>query len=284
MIKKFYVSSIAFQGKTLDEIFNISVEQNFNLEFSSGIPFDHNNIMLFNKFSGKKIIHNYFPPPQIPFVINLASNDKKILKLSIEHCKKNIIRTSTQKLPFYAIHSGFCLDPKISSLGRVIKTKKNYQRDKHLEIFKDSLIDIIDFAKSFDVLLLIENNVLSKANYCQNDYKNHFLCVNSEEIIQIFKDINSSNFGLLLDTAHLKVSSLSLGLDPVKEASALLNFARAIHHSDNDGTSDTNESIGKNYWFLPLMKKLKNNYHVLEVKNISIKMIKKQIEILTNAI
>lgn len=284
MEENFYVSSLAFDGKTLNEITAISSGSNINLEFSSNIPYRKNNIELFNKYSGKKLIHNYFPPPKKPFIINLASDNKKILTLSIEHCKDNILRTSSQKLPFYAIHAGFCVDPKISSLGRIIKTKKTHERSKHIKIFKESLIELVDFAMTKNVQLLIENNVLSKDNYLENNFKNIFLCVDSKEIIEIIRDINMPNFGLLLDTGHLKVSSSSLGLNLFEEASCLLNYAKAVHHSDNDGIRDSNKEIDKNYWFMPLMKKLKESYHVLEVKNISLESIKKQTQILSDAI
>jgi len=284
MNEQFYVSTLAFNGKSLEEITNISNESNLNVEFSSNLIFEHNNIEIFNKFSGKKLLHNYFPPPEKSFVINLASDNPKILNLSVEHCKENILRTAYHQLPFYSIHAGFCIDPKISSLGKLIKAQKDCDRNKYIIRFKEVLFEIIKFAESKNVKLLIENNVLSKDNFTQNNFKNLFLCVESEEIIEIINEIDKPNFGLLLDTAHLKVSSSTLGLNLLEEVNKLLSYVKAVHHSDNDGISDTNDSIKNDYWFLPFMKKLKESFHVLEVRNLEAKSIKKQLKILSDAI
>ena len=58
---------------------------------------------------------------------------------------------------------------------------------------------------------------------------------------------------------------------------------KAVHHSENDGLSDTNMALKENYWFIPFMKELSKIYHVVEVKNISIQIIKNQIKILEDA-
>ena len=43
-------------------------------------------------------IHNYFPVPKNPFVLNLASSDELISELSIQHCMKSIELASNLKL------------------------------------------------------------------------------------------------------------------------------------------------------------------------------------------
>ena len=284
MNEQFYVSTLAFNGKSLEEITNISNESNLNLEFSSNLIYEDNNIEIFNEFTGKKLLHNYFPPPKDSFVINLASDNQKILNLSVEHCKENILRSAYHKLPFYSVHAGFCLDPKISSLGKLIKAQKDCDRNKYFVRFKEVLFELIKFAEAKNVKLLIENNVLSKDNFTKNNFQNLFLCVESEEIIEIMNEIKKPNLGLLLDTAHLKVSSCTLGLNLLEEVNKLLSYVKAVHHSDNDGIRDSNDSIKNDYWFLPFMKKLKESFHVLEVRNLEAKSIKKQLKILSNAI
>ena len=90
MGENIFVSSIAFGNQNLKEIVKYSNLLSYNLEFSSNLPFKKNNLDLFNEFLGGKLIHNYFPPPENPFVINLASDKKQILNQSIEHCKNNL--------------------------------------------------------------------------------------------------------------------------------------------------------------------------------------------------
>jgi hypothetical protein len=59
-------------------------------------------------------------------------------------------------------------------------------------------------------------------------------------------------------------------------------YVRAIHHSDNDGIFDTNNSIDENYWFWKYLKQFQNVYHILEVKNITVEQINKQMDLLLN--
>ena len=283
MGENIFVSSIAFGNQNLKEIVKYSNLLSYNLEFSSNLPFKKNNLDLFNEFLGGKLIHNYFPPPENPFVINLASDKKQILNQSIEHCKNNLLRTSENNLPFYSVHAGFCIDPKISSLGHLIKINKDFKRSKHVQIFIESLKELSDFASSNNVKLLIENNVLSEENYIENNLKNIFLCVDSGEIIEIINEVNNPKLGILLDTGHLKVSSRTLGLNINNEVNNILKFVRAVHHSDNDGKKDNNSDIDETYWFNPFMKKLGGIIHVLEVKNLSIESINKQTKLLLNA-
>jgi sugar phosphate isomerase/epimerase len=277
-----YVSSIVFDNKSLNEIIQICKKSNYNLEFSSNIPFQKKNIDLFASFIKKKLIHNYFPAPKIPFVLNLASSNKIILKKSIDHCKQNILLSSKFDLPFYAAHAGFCLDPMISSLGKKIRSRGKINRRLHLEIFMKSLSELLNFSNIHEVNFCIENNVLSKENYELNNEQNIFLCTDYKEIKMILDEFKLNKLGLLLDTGHLKVSSNTLNLDLNIQTSKILNYVKAIHHSDNNGLQDLNLPFDKDYWFIPYLKKFDRISHVIEVKNINPKTINNQIKILEN--
>ena len=63
--------------------------------------------------------------------------------------------------------------------------------------YLESLKELSDFAASNNVKLLIENNVLSEENYNENNFKNIFLCVDSDEIIEIINEINNPKLGIL---------------------------------------------------------------------------------------
>ena len=283
-MNNFYVSSIAFQNKNIEQIVEICLTHKFNLEFSSNLPYSKNNMELFESFGRKKLIHNYFPAPKLPFVINLASTNQDILKQSIEHCKQNILRTSKLKLPFYAVHAGFCLDPQIVDLEKKIISKEKINRKINMEIFMESLKELLEYSNKNNVELCIENNVISKENYESNYYQNIFLCTDYNEIKNIIDEFKHMNLGILLDTGHLKVSSMTLNLDLNYQAQNILKYTRAIHHSDNDGLTDLNSKIDHSYWFLPFMKDLNVVDHVVEVKNIIPKQVLNQIQILKDGI
>src|SRR6202007_2935954 len=104
-------------------------------------------------------------------------------------------------------------------------------------------------------------------------------CVESWEMQKFIKDINDQRAGLLLDTAHVKVSAKTLNFDQEKLFDELSSFVKCIHHSDNEAEFDNNMSITKDYWFLPLVNKFKNCLHVIEVKKIGEAEIKEQMEL-----
>ena len=130
-----------------------------------------------------------------------------------------------------------------------------------------------------NVSFLIENNVTAKFNL-RNDEQEVLFCSRPEEMIKLIKEINSNKFGLLLDTAHLKVSSKTLHFDLESAVNTIKSFVKYIHHSDNNGEKDTNEPVDASYWFLPLLKNFKNCIHILEVKNIGVSEIENQLNLL----
>ena len=282
MKNEIFISSIAFNDRKLIEVIKICEQNNFNLEFSSSISYNRDNLKFLNEFNGEKLIHNYFPAPKEPFVINLASKDSNILRRSISHCKENIRRTAELGLNFYAVHAGFCIDPKVSSLGKKILSDGKFDKKQHLEIFIETLSELLKYSNEYDVPFLIENNVLSSQNYSANNNQNIFLCTDSQDIVYISKEINSRRFQLLLDTGHLKVSCKTLGIDLLKETNRLFPSIGSVHHSDNDGFEDLNLPIDKYYWFSPFLKFLKPMNHVIEVKNLKPELIINQKNILSS--
>lgn len=276
-----YISTIAFK-ENINDYLNEFVDSKYGIEFSSG-GLDHSfkNFKLFESYSGKKIIHNYFPGyKKNPFVLNLGTLDKFLWKRSLTHCLRNIHKTnefSTDK--FYAVHAGFYTDLNVKDLGNPIKKIKIDNLDLHNQSFHSSIEQLLNYSKKNNINLLIENNVLIKENFNGKDIPFH--CVESKNITELFEKYSSyNNFGLLLDTAHLKVSCKTLGLNLDNEFNNIKKYIKAIHHSDNDGNYDTNSELRNDYWFLDHINHYKNIPNVIEVKKISIDKIYDQFKLL----
>ncbi len=122
MAVNIYVSSLALEGSTPEEMIQKAQQNNWALEFSSGMHFQPNMEMLFLNTSIKRMPHNYFPAPKVPFVLNLASTNNDIRNKSIEHCKKGLWLAKKSFAPFYTAHAGFCVDPKPHELGDKIQS------------------------------------------------------------------------------------------------------------------------------------------------------------------
>lgn len=250
----------------------------FSIELSGG-KYSKNLIKQITSYR-KKLnlrVHNYFPPPKIPFVINLASDNKKILNKSISHIKKSILLVKKLGGDTYSFHAGFRLDPNFQSLGKKFKKIKMISKKKAFNNFIRQTKKISMFAKMNKVNILIENNVVTKKNF-DRFKSNPFLLTNYNDAKNFFKFM-PKNVRLLVDVAHLKVSAKTEKLDPVKSLKIMNKYAEGYHFSDNNGDIDSNNPFRKNAWFLPYIKK-NLNYYSIEVYNKSPSKLKSQINIL----
>ena len=134
-----------------------------------------------------------------------------------------------------------------------------------------------------DVDFYIENNVIAAFNIDKLG-QNPLLCCDDKEMVQLVKEVNHANFGILLDTAHLKVSAQTLGFGLDAAMQSLFLITKAIHHSDNDGKVDSNNILPDDYWFLPYMAFFKNIVHVIEVKKLSLPALYKQYQLLRESV
>ena len=207
-------------------------------------------------------VHNYFPPPRSPFVFNLGSLDEEISKISMNHALNSIELASKLKSKYYSFHAGFLLDPKVNELGKKIKKRSTYNREISKNTFIERVNILAKFAETKNITLLIENNVLSSNNF-EEFKENILLMVDESECTEIMNRVRN-NVKMLVDVAHLKVSSNSLNFDRISFLKKLDKWIFAYHLSDNNGKSDSNEKIRLDSWFWPYIK---NNldYYSIEV-------------------
>lgn len=275
-----YVSSLAFGRKPVDEIVLEARDAGLNLEFSSSLPYHTANEESFLNYSGNKKIHNYFPAPQDSFVLNLASGDSSIRQRTIDHAIHALQLTNKAGTEYYSIHAGFCIDPKPEQLGRQLSVDVVVDREAHWKLFVDSVKEVLGEAEKLGLKLYIENNVLAPFNYSGGF--NPLFCCDAKEMNQLCSEINHPSFGILLDTAHLKVSAKTLGFDADKAVEEIRPNVKVIHHSDNDGLKDNNQAFDEAYWFNKFLIDFRNIDHVIEVRDVSIQQIRSMIEQIEN--
>ena len=242
-----------------------------DIELSGGL-YDKNSIRNIAKLKNQTNfrIHNYFPPPKIPFVLNIASLNKKSSTKSMNHIYSSIKYCKKLNSDYYSFHAGFLCDPKIDQLGKKFFTKKLYNRKKAIEVFLKKLKKISKFANKHNVKILIENNVL---NSRYKPTSNPFLMADEKEILNLLKKF-PKNVKLLLDVAHLKVSSKTFGFNPVRVLKKINPYLGGYHLSDNDGKADTNDFFTEKSWFWKYLRK-DLNYYSIEVYSQNIKKIYK---------
>jgi sugar phosphate isomerase/epimerase len=202
--------------------------------------------------SANLVPHNYFPPPKIPFVFNLASPNIEIQKASMEHVRKAMSWCQQLGASVYSFHAGFLIDPVPSELGKRIKSRQIFDREKSRETFLKAVTLLSSEADDLGIRLMVENNVLSQTNF-ETFGENPLLMVDPEECQSILNQLPPS-VGLLLDVAHLKVSATTLDfpLDAVFESCG--NRISGYHLSENYGLEDTNGRISVDDWYWQFIK------------------------------
>jgi sugar phosphate isomerase/epimerase len=249
-----YVSSGAFPSRRLDEILGLAVQWGLTqVELSSDIAHDPANVDLARNAGRhlKLMLHNYFPAPKEPFVLNLAAADRDILERSRDHCCAALELSAELEAPVFAAHAGFTVQPDPRQLGRRFASISVSHREEAYGIFVDSVGELSARGRRLGVRFIVENNVVAPFN--SRDGRNPFLLLaESDEILRCAADVGS-DFGVLMDVGHLKVSAQTLGFDAVGALRAVVPVVTAWHLSENDGSTDDNRPFDAAAWFLPYL-------------------------------
>jgi len=281
-----YISTGGLKSQTGYESINSYLEKGiFSIELSGGKYEEYQKENLKKIKKNKELIlqvHNYFPPPKEPFVLNLGSLNFQIASKSFKHIVESINLAAELGAKYYSFHAGFLLDPKVNELGKKINKKTLYNREISINHFIERVIKLACIAAEKDITLLIENNVLSRKNF-EEFGQNILLMVDHNECQKVMKQINLNNVKMLVDVAHLKVSANSLNFSPEIFLSKLDKWIAAYHLSENNGYSDDNEKITAESWFWPYIKK-DLDYYSIEVYNTPIQELVDQRNLAANMI
>ena len=238
---------------------------------------------ILNKHRGKIkfYIHNYFPAPSEPIVLNLAHPDT--VEKTIEHCEKAIDLCAFLDSRFYSLHAGLSFAPQPSDLGKSQTHLTSISLDYSWEVLEKACFHVAKFAENKNIQLLLENNVVANFNCSEkvND-RYHFADLNqSDRLCKLFK---KPFVGALIDTGHLKVSSNTMDFDPVKFVELFSPYTKVAQISDNNGLSDQNLPVREDSWFWAHLPWKKLGYVSLEVSGQSVETMLNQLELTKNMI
>lgn len=270
-----YISTGGFSKMTaIQSISKLNAIGINNIELSGGCFFnDHQSILAESSATNNFIVHNYFPVPEEPFVLNLASLNPSQFELSLFHASSAIKLAASIGSPYYSIHAGFLLDVSVSELGKNLTKKSLFPKEQAMTQFIAALNYLSEVAYDNSIELLVENNVLSQPNFNQYN-QDIFIFSQCDDGVQIM-EATPSNINLLIDVAHLKVSAHSLGFSKSHFFNTLCPWIKAYHLSDNNALADQNKPFDKNSWFWPYIK-TGLDYYSLEVYSMSDKLLSSQ--------
>lgn len=276
-----YISTSSFKNTTAYNAATLLKNKNItNIELSGG-RYDQNYISNLLTLKGKCnfMIHNYFPPPETPFVFNLASFNLKVVDKSLNLAYKAIKLANLLGSKFVSLHAGFLFDPQVSELGKTINRSNLQDRNKSKALFISRINQIATYAKKDKIRILLENNVFSYANK-KTFSINPFLMVDCEESLEILNKTND-NVGLLVDLGHLNVSSQTEGFCRFEFLNSTNKFIGGYHLSDNDRFSDSNGLICEDTWFWSHINK-HVSYYSLEVNSSDFDILQNQINLISS--
>ena len=161
-----YFSTGGYKNKISKDVVKTLIDIGIKDIELSGTRYSKDNIKDLGKFLefSNLQIHNYFPPPKEPFVLNLASMNEVIAKKTFDHIMNAIDVCKELNCKYYSFHAGFLCDIKISEIGKKVDRKILQDREKSLDLFVNRISKISEKAKEKNIKIMIENNVLSKNN------------------------------------------------------------------------------------------------------------------------
>lgn len=284
-----WFSSGAFKAKdvagVLAEARELGVQ---GIELSSGLRCSEQEMELIRaeraNASQRFLVHNYFPAPEKPFVLNIAALDEESLQPSKQMARKALHIARDLGSPFYSVHAGFAARLRPEQLGKPQEqaaslTAADIDRSRAYAVMLENVRELADYAKDLGVELLVENNVISPL-YLQRMPVNPLLLTEGAEIRDFFEELDRDNVGLLLDVAHAKVSATALGFDVDNFVDQVAPYTRCLHLSENNGQEDTNEPFGRSAWFVPRLKEFSHCEVVVEAYRLEPGVIRTQLEFL----
>ena len=197
------------------------------------------------------LVHNYFPPPTEPFVLNLASADPMIQQRSLDLVRQAIDLSAEFDAPFYSVHAGFITDPYAFSNGhfQFPDATEPDAPQRAFDRFVSALLTADQYAREHRVKLLVENNV------CWPDLRGKLLVQTADEILKLFDTLGSDNVGVLLDFGHLNVFAHTLDFNRLDFIERVAAHIHAFHVHDNDGTADAHRPAGSTSWVLDVLRR-----------------------------
>ncbi len=242
-----YISSSCIEGNHIGEIVKLLAECGIrNIELSGGSKyyagwFDDLE-KLQNEYDLRYVFHAYFPPREKDIVINLAA-EGNYGDESLEYYLLNLEYMKRLHCDTLSIHAGFFVDFSPESIGKTIENRHLNDRIQSIYRFVERYKRLKSIADSYNIKVLIENNVLSKSNLISMKNTIPFMLVNYDDYLEMKQ---CTDFDLLLDIGHLNVSCNSLGLSLYEELDKWCNSPKWLHVSHNDGVEDQHEVLVPN--------------------------------------
>lgn len=201
------------------------------------------------------LVHNYFPPPPDPFVVNLASLDDRIRDRSLRHALDSLAFCAGIGAPIYTVHPGFLSDPA----GTGVPSSRNYdfrfqaapasdgRAKEAFKLFLEAVQVLGARAGELGMKLAVETQ-----GSMSNPYQ--LLLQTPDEFEEFLAETIDLPVGLNLNLAHLSLAACAFGFDLAGVLKQLAPRTIAIEVSHHDGTVDEHRPLVDGAWYWSVLE------------------------------
>jgi sugar phosphate isomerase/epimerase len=276
-----YVSTTFFQdGTDLGEALEICKNNAITaVELGSNHSFDQHPLKTVQNYSFSYLVHNYFPIPADPFVLNIASLDESIREKSVRHIYKAIDFCVDAGAHLYTFHPGFMTDPKGSN-----QTQQNYdfqwddKAKKEYPLAFDHMLRNIEKCVEYSRKKGIKIAIETEGSFHKKD---HLLMQRPDEYEKIFKHYGLTDIGVNLNIGHLRLAMEAFKFSWQDFIEVTGDRLVAMELSHNNGIHDQHLPLQSDGWYWDILvdKRFASAYKILEFRNATISEVKQNIEL-----
>jgi len=171
-----------------------------NIELGSALrpPVSLAQVLKYKKqHSSNFTIHSVFPPDNEDLMINFASQTG-IRQISIAKAKEAVEFARRIDALIYSFHPGFLSDVNIKDQP----ITKLIDKELAFKTAVQSISEVVDYTNQYGIKVAAEN-VYPGENKDEGPYN---LFNQPEEFLNLFKEIDNKNFGMLLDIGHMIIT------------------------------------------------------------------------------
>ncbi|GFK94837.1 hypothetical protein NNJEOMEG_02685 [Fundidesulfovibrio magnetotacticus] len=257
------------------------------VEFSGGPPMDLEGFSALARavhVAGVRhvLVHNYYPPPPAPFVLNFATADPAILERCLDLARDALAACALAGAPHWSFHPGYRRDGRELPDGHFAFDGEQASMEKTLSRFLANFPRLQALADVAGIPLVVEN-LFPKPGEVTS------LCNTRRELLETF-DALPAGTGFLLDLGHWNVSARVLGFDRDRELDRLLDTLaprlREVHLSANTGLADDHLPLERGDWQLDVLPRLRGTRAVftLESRRLPPAVLRRTLEVIKDAL
>lgn len=153
------------------------------------------------------LVHNYYPPPKEPLIVNIASRNDSIRRQSISHIMNSIGLCKQIGAQLYTFHPGFLTDPQGANIDDSNYDFRFCDQDLDGALYDESftrmcnaLEELVGYGKTLGIRVALETEgSVAKSR--------HLLMQHPKEYERLFQMFGAEDLGINLNIGHLRLAA-----------------------------------------------------------------------------